>query len=248
MRTVIIVQARMTSSRLPGKVLMDVGGRPMLAQELRRLQRCEGADEIVVATTTNATDDPVVALADEESVRWFRGPEGDVLSRYVGAAREAGAEVVVRVTGDCPIIDAGVTDRVIHDAITHSAECDYSSNVLVRTFPRGLDTEVLFGDALLRLGRMAQTAAEREHVTAGIYSRPHLFAVRSVTDSIDNSDLRWTVDTVADLRLMRALYEVVDISAGAPYFQILSYVRTHSELQNLNADVVTWEPVKPQAW
>jgi spore coat polysaccharide biosynthesis protein SpsF len=247
MRTVIIVQARMTSTRLPGKVLMDVGGRPLLAHQLGRLKRSERADEIVVATTTNATDDPVVQLAGEEGLRWYRGSESDVLSRFVGAAREAAAEVVVRVTGDCPLIDAGVADKVIEDAITHAAECDYTSNVVVRTYPRGLDTEVLFTDTLLRLDRMAKSPSAREHVTAGIYSMPHLFALRSVTDSADNSDLRWTVDTQVDLTLIRSLSEAIDIS-GAPYAQILAYVRTHPELQTMNVDVKTWEPVKPKTW
>src|SRR4051794_35183830 len=105
MKRVIIVQARMTSSRLPGKVLMELADRPMLSQQIRRLKNCREMDEIVIATTINATDDPVVELADAEGLRWFRGSESDVLSRYVGAAHEAKAEIVIRITVDCPLID-----------------------------------------------------------------------------------------------------------------------------------------------
>src|SRR6266849_2137746 len=112
-RRVIIVQARMTSTRLPGKVLMNLAGRPMLAQQIRRLKRCREADEIVIATTTNASDDPIITVAEREGVRWFRGSEHDVLSRYVGAAHEARAEVVARITADCPLIDPEQTDAVI---------------------------------------------------------------------------------------------------------------------------------------
>src|SRR5688572_8897689 len=128
MKRVIIVQARMTSTRLPGKVLMDLAGRPMLARQIRRLKDCRCADDIVVATTTNATDDPVVALADAEGVRWFRGSEDDVLSRYVGAAREANADMIVRITADCPLIDAELTDQVIEELQSLSTTYDYASN------------------------------------------------------------------------------------------------------------------------
>src|SRR5438045_4192115 len=125
MKRVIIVQARMTSTRLPGKILMDIAGKPMLAQQIRRLKHCRCVDDIVIATTTNATDDPVVALAETEGVGWFRGSESDVLSRYMGAAREANANIIVRVTSDCPLIDPELTDQVITALEAYSTECDY---------------------------------------------------------------------------------------------------------------------------
>lgn len=229
----------MTSTRLPGKVLMDLGGRPMLAQQLRRLKRCRRADEIVVATTVNAVDDPILALAEAEGVRWFRGSEGDVLARTVGAAREAAADVVVRVTSDCPLIDPAQSDRVIAELEDHAGACDYASNVHPRTFPRGLDTEALTRAALERMDGLAESTPAREHVTYFLHKeRPDLFTARSVTDADDNSDLRWTVDTPEDLRLVRRIYDELPLGDGAlPYAAILEYVRGKPELCALNEHV-----------
>jgi spore coat polysaccharide biosynthesis protein SpsF len=213
----VVVQARMTSTRLPGKVLMDVAGAPMLAQQLRRLRRCRALDDIVVATTTNATDDPLVRLADAEGVRWYRGSEHDVLGRYAAAAREAGAELVVRSTADCPLIDPGIVDLVVTTLAEHADDTDYASNVVRRTHPQGLDVEALFGDVLARLDRMARSAPAREHVTYFVLrERPELFAVRAVAESDDSSTYRWTVDTPEDLAFVRRIYESLDVAGRAP--------------------------------
>ncbi len=243
MRRVIIVQARMTSSRLPGKVLMDIAGQPMLAQELRRLKQCVVADDIIVATTTNAPDDPVAELAHREQVGCFRGSEQDVLARYVGAAREARADVVIRVTADCPLIDPQVTDRVITELTDHAMECDYASNVLRRTYPRGLDVEAFFWDTLLRIDRLAQSGTCREHVTIVPRSEhPELFLCRSVEDNQNNADLRWTVDTATDLEFVRQLYAALNLrTRTASYPEILDYVRNHVELARRD-EVETWDP------
>jgi spore coat polysaccharide biosynthesis protein SpsF len=236
-RRVIVVQARTGSTRLPGKVLMDVGGRPMIEQQLKRLQRCRRSDDIVVATTEKEDDTPVVVIAKAVGTRWFRGSEHDVLSRYLGAAREARADVVVRITADCPLIDPGVTDDVIAELETHAAVCDYASNVMPRTFPRGLDSEALFRDALERLARLASTEAEREHVTLAVRERcRQLFLTRSVVDAEDNSDCRWTVDSPDDLSLIRRLYADLELSARVvPYREMLGYVRARPELSRINA-------------
>lgn len=231
------MQARTGSTRLPGKVLADLAGRPMLAHQLRRLQACRLADDIVVATTEAAADDPLTRLADEAGVRWFRGSEDDVLARYLGAAREAGADVVVRVTADCPLIDPEQTDRVT--AALGDGLCDYASNVVRRTFPRGLDSEAMTREALERAGRLAVSAAAREHVTrVMLVERPELFRLRSVEDERDNSDLRWTVDTAADLEMVRRVYAALSLDARIlPYPEVLAFVRAHPEVSALNAAV-----------
>ena len=244
MKRVMIVQARAASTRLPGKVLTDLAGRPMLIQQLLRLSECRQVDEIVVATTTDAQDEPVALLARQAAVRVFRGSTEDVLSRFVGAAQEARAEVVVRVTADCPLIDPEVCDRVIIELVEHRSECDYASNVIRRSFPRGLDTEAMFIDVLLRMDRLARSTPAREHVTVVPRSeRPRLFMCRDVVDETNNSDLRWTVDTPDDLRMVRLLFEELNLGKRrVPYHEILAYVRARPELSAINADGFTWSP------
>jgi spore coat polysaccharide biosynthesis protein SpsF len=247
MKTVAIVQARMTSTRLPGKVLLDLGGRPMLARQLDRLKLCEMLDEIVVATTTNRTDDPVIDLCRQERVRFFRGSEHDVLGRYVAAARDVGAEVVVRVTADCPLIDPEITDLVVSELVNNSATCDYVSNSTKQTFPRGLDAEAFFLDTLLRMDRLATSDAAREHVTLFLtYERPELFLCRDIVDSADHSDLRWTVDTATDMELVRTIFDDLGMSSRTVlYREILDHVLAHPQLASMNAHTHTWDPLHP---
>lgn len=244
MKVVAIIQARMGSTRLPGKVLMDVAGRPMLAQQIRRLKQCRLADEIIIATTKEEVDDAIAKIAHQEGIGCFRGSSEDVLHRFVEAARHAHADVVVRMTADCPLIDPIITDKVIHELCEYSHVCDYASNVTRRTYPRGLDAEAFHWDTLLRIERLAQSQMAREHVTLVPRSeRPDLFLCRSVEDEQDNSDLRWTVDTEADLRLVRHLYENLALGERpVSYSEILSYVRDHPKLSQMNQDIETWNP------
>jgi spore coat polysaccharide biosynthesis protein SpsF len=236
-RCVAILQARMTSTRLPAKVLAEVGGAPMLAQELRRLRRSKQLAEIVIATTTNPTDDPLVALAEREGAAAFRGDEADVLGRYVGAARAFDADVVVRVTGDCPLIDPDLVDRVIARALDTTDPCDYASNTIERTYPRGLDTEVFHRDVLERIGRLARSQPAREHVTYFLHrERPELFVTRQVTRDDDASDLRWTVDTQDDLALVQRMYAEL-AAATATTDELIAGVRARPDLLALNRHV-----------
>lgn len=243
MKTVIIIQARMGSTRLPGKVMLDLAGRPLLAQVIRRLKRCRLPEAIVIATTQEPQDEVIAALARQLGVACFRGSETDVLARFCGAARASQAEVIVRVTADCPLIDPQVCDLVVATLLSHRRVCDYASNVLRRTYPRGLDVEAMFLDTLLRLDRLAVTPADREHVTSFLRQRPELFLVQSVEDQENHADLRWTVDEASDLQLVRQLYQDLTL-ADRPlgYREIIAYVRSHPELAACNQANQTWDP------
>src|SRR4051812_7648316 len=239
MHRVIVVQARMTSTRLPGKVLADLDGAPLLERQLERLARCRRAEEIVVATTTNASDDPVAELASRLGHRAFRGSEQDVLGRYAAAARESRADLVVRVTSDCPLIDPDETDAVIEALEERPHECDYASNSLQRDLPRGLDAEALWRDVLERVDRMATSAPAREHVTFHIYGEaPERFGIHAVRRPFQAGDLRWTVDTREDLALVRRLYEELGL-AERPLglAELLGWVRAHPEVTAINAHI-----------
>ncbi len=243
MRTVAIIQARMTSTRLPGKVLMDLAGRPVLARVVQRLRACERVDEICLAITRNSTDDPLEEFARKQKIAVVRGSEQDVLGRYVLAARSTGADAVVRITSDCPLLDPEVTDEVIR-ALTVPSTVDYAANVLERTYPRGLDTEAMFVDTLMRLDRLATSPAAREHVTIFLRAdRPDLFRTRHVRDAADNSDLRWTLDTPADLEFLRTVFERFEL-AGPPrsYRELVSALRADPALIAINRDAETWDP------
>lgn len=234
-RRVFVVQARMTSTRLPGKVLMDLDGEPMLKRQLDRLRLCRSADAFVVATTTNPADDPLAELCAREGIGLFRGSESDVLSRYLGAAREAKADVVVRVTSDCPLICPEICDKVV-DAL---GDADYASNTLRRTYPRGLDTEAFTFAALEKAAREATSAPAREHVTWRIHTEARgEFKIRSVEDSDDHSGLRWTVDQPEDLEAVRRLWTGLRLSDKTRgYRDILAYALAHPEIGALNATV-----------
>ena len=162
-----------------------------------------------------------------------------MLSRYRGAAREAGADLVLRVTADCPLLDPAEADRVVATLEDDPAGADFATNAVPRSFPRGLDAEALFRDTLERVARLATSPAAREHVTWFLYrERPELFLTRSVRDSTDNADLRWTVDTREDLDAVRAIYH--DLGLGEtvrPYREVLAHVRAHPALGERNAHV-----------
>jgi glutamate-1-semialdehyde 2,1-aminomutase len=234
MTTVAVIQARMGSTRLPGKVLEDVGGRPLLARVVERARRARRLDAVMVATTTAAADDAVAAWCAGAGVPCFRGSEEDVLDRYVGAAREADADVVVRLTADCPLLDPAVVDEVV--AAYHSEPCDYATNVLEPTYPDGLDTEVFSRAALERAAAEARLPSEREHVTPYIRNHPAQFRLRSVRGECDLSALRWTVDDPRDLELVRAVYaRLGDAEFGMS--DVLALLDEQPELGAVNAGI-----------
>ncbi len=207
MRTLIIVQARTTSTRLPGKVLLPLAGEPMLTRLLERLRRVQRADGIVIATTTNTTDDAIAELCAQQGVPCHRGSEHDVLSRYADAARLHGADVVVRITSDCPLIDPALIDQVI--AAYQEGGSDCVSNMLPPTWPYGMAVEVFSAAALAQAHAEATQAAEREHVTPFIYGHPERYRLRNVASPVNLSQHRWTVDTPEDYELVRRLFEAL---------------------------------------
>lgn len=205
MRSVIIVQARMGSSRLPGKVLLSAAGKSLLEIELGRLQQCRLPDALCVATTEARQDDPIVNLCQSLEIPCFRGPEEDVLSRYCEAARFMNAGEVIRITADCPLIDPDVVDAVIGKR--RNTQTDYASNTLKRTFPRGLDSECFSFASLSIAHHEAKEPWEREHVTPFIYGRPDRFSMASLERGQDESRHRWTVDTQEDFQLISLILE-----------------------------------------
>ena len=236
MKTVIIVQARMTSTRLPGKVLKEVLEKPLLAYQLERLRRVQLADEIVLATTTNQTDDVLAVFAVAEEIRCFRGDEQDVLDRYYQAAVFAEADVIVRVTSDCPLIEPSIIDAVIQ-VYFKSPGVDYVSNALSRTYPRGLDVECFSFKALEIAWKNADKAYEREHVTPYLYQQP-MFIKEEVKADGDYSQCRWTVDTQEDYELVRLLLE--ELYPVQPYFSwrdVLSVMERHPDWKLINAEI-----------
>ena len=237
-RVIAIVQARMGSSRLPGKVMADICGSPMLAHQVRRLKRAAALDEVVIATTSSERDAPLVALAERLGIGCFRGSETDVLDRYRGAAEAFSADVVVRITADCPLIDSDVIDAVVA-ALLEDEKTDYASNVIDRSYPQGLDVEALRRDVLERVASTATSQMAREHVTWHFLSEePYAFHSRSVREHDDHSDLRWTVDTPADLELVRRIYIELELSkSDAGYREILEHVLQSDQLRDINSHV-----------
>ena len=236
MKVVAIVQARMSSTRLPGKVLMDLEGETVLARVVNRLRRARLINEVLVATTERSGDDVVVSECRNLSVSFSRGDQEDVLDRYYRAAQLSKADIVVRITSDCPLIDPEITDRTI--AAFLETRPDYASNVRERTYPRGLDTEVMSLDTLVRAWRAARQHYERVHVTPYIYEHPAEFRMVSVTGDADYSSHRWTVDTPEDLAFIRAVYARLKDKPMFLWRDVLDVLDREPELIEINRFVV----------
>lgn len=237
-RTVAVIQARTGSTRFPAKVLADLGGRPMLAHVIERVSRATMIDAVVVATTVSPADDAVASLAIECGALVTRGPVNDVLARYLIAAAGNAADVVVRITADCPLIDPVVIDSVVRARA--EAGADYASNVEPPTFPEGYDVEVITAECLRRLDREAVADYEREHVTARIRERPDEYRTAEVLGNRDLSSIRLTVDVPEDLSRVRAILSALpaspppDLAAVVAYFQTDSSLADQSRLPSRN--------------
>lgn len=239
MHTVAIIQARMSSSRLPGKVLLDLAGQPMLVRVVERVRRAKTVDDVIVATTTDPADDPIENCCRERGYACYRGSMFDVLDRFYGAARQMGADIIVRVTADCPVIDPDVIDHTVN--AFHSAGADFAANRLPppgkRTWPIGLDTEVCSFAALERAWEEAQLPYEREHVMPYFYDVDGRFKVIVTDHDPDYGSQRWTVDTAEDLRLLSEIFSRFGGQDTFSWLDVLHLIEKEPALAQINAGV-----------
>ncbi len=236
---VALIQARMGSSRFPGKVLEDLAGRPMLWHVVNRVRRAKSVDKVVIATTDQDTDDPIAKFCEQEGVACFRGSEQDVLDRFYQAARANGADVVVRITADCPLIDPSVIDKVL--AHFARGDCDYACNIIRYTYPDGLDTEVFSFAALERTWREAAKPSEREHVTP--YMRTGKFRTANVESQtpVLPDKYRWTVDHPADLEFVRTVYAAFSKNGEFGFEEVFDLLKERPDLATIQAETITNE-------
>lgn len=231
-----IIQARMTSTRLQGKVLIKVMGRPLLSYQIERLRFSKRIDEIIIATTTNKEDDPIVELAQKEGLNFYRGLENDVLDRYYQAAKEYEAVHIMRLTADCPLIQPDICDSI--------ANAYFESNVdyirTGKTFAEGLDCEIIGFKALAQAWSEANLKAEREHVTLYIRNHPEFFKTMVKENDTDDSSYRITVDEKEDFIVVKTILENLYKGKEACFtlMEIKSFLGAHPEIYRLNAHIV----------
>lgn len=240
MKVVVVIQARLSSTRLPAKVLLDLGGKTALERCLARARRFSQVAEVVIATSESPADDLIDAVGRRLGARVIRGSEGDVLSRYAKAAALTQADAIVRCTSDCPLLDPALSSMVIQSFLKAPGTVDYASNVLERRLPRGLDTEIVSREALERAHREATAGEEREHVTLHIVRRPALFRCLSVAMPAgpDLSHHRWTLDTLEDYRLLHTLFERLGAEADMASMEaVLAVLAREPQLAEINAEV-----------
>jgi len=245
LKCVATVEARMTSSRLPGKVLLPAAGRPLLEILVERLRRAPGLDGVVIATTVNAGDDPISELGEKLGVEVFRGSENDVLGRVCGALRSSGADVCVEITGDCPLIDPDIVGEALTEFLRTRAEHLYVSNSDPhRAVPAGLDVQVFFASALFQLEATTDDPEDREHVSYGFYRpesgdrwRPRFIRHAACVGA---EELLATLDFPEDYELIRRLHE--DLASTDPHYaaaDIVRWIRAHPELETRCREVRT---------
>ena len=232
-----IIQARIGSTRLPGKILMDIAGEPMLQRVTERALRATMLDKVVVATTDLPEDDRTVELAGNLGLDTYRGSSEDVLERYYGAAEKFGGRVIVRITSDCPLIDPKIIDLVVGGHLSSGA--DYTSSTVKRTFPRGWDVEAFNIDAFKRARLGAKEYHQREHVTPYFREHPEEFKVQSVEaeGKLRRPDLRLCVDEADDLKLVRAVYDELGADGNFTGEDIIDLFERRPELAKINAGV-----------
>jgi spore coat polysaccharide biosynthesis protein SpsF len=235
---VATIEARMGSTRLPGKVLLPAAGKPLLEHLVERLRRAPSLHEIAMATTIRDTDAPIVRLSSQLGIRYFRGSEEDVLGRVVDAARAFQADVIVEITSDCPLIDQSIVERCIKEYLETGA--DYVSNVLKPSYPLGMNVQVFATDTLEEVSRLTHDRADREHVSLYIYSHPEKYQLLNVAAPPQHTrpELRLTLDTIEDYHVISTIFDSLypekrDFDLG----DILTFLDSHPEIAAINARV-----------
>jgi len=239
MKIVATIEARMTSSRLPGKVLMDVDGIPMLKYLIERLKTVRSINEIVIATTINASDDVLVEFAKKERIQYYRGSEDDVMGRVINAAESVSADIIVEITGDCPIIDPQIVEQTIRMFLANKA--DYVSNAHVRSYPDGMDTQVFKLETLKHSSSLTDKPLDREHVTLHIRNNPDIYTHLHL---VAPPELHWpelglTLDELNDYRLLVNI--ISHFSSSNPLFSCLDVIkllRQNIEWLDINKSVI----------
>lgn len=235
-RVVAIVQARMGSTRLPGKTLEDLCGESLLGRILQRVRASRTVDDLVVATTTEDIDEPIVEAARTYGAGVYRGSVHDVLSRFYEAAKAASADIIVRITADDPFKDPGVIDLIV-TRLLDDERLDYASNTIEPSYPEGIDIEVFRFSALERACREATLTSDREHVTPYIWRQPELFRIENVKHPVDLSKLRWTIDYPEDLTFAREVYSRLGDRGIFSMDDILRLLESEPHLSAINQGI-----------
>lgn len=242
-KIVATIEARMSATRLPGKVLMPLAGKPALERLIERMKRSRYLDEIVVATTMNDSDDPIVDSAKRLGVKYFRGSENDVLSRVLNAAKSADGDIIVEITGDCPLTDWRLIDRGIEEFF--SGDYDYAANTIKRSYPDGFDVEVFPVSVLDRVGKMTDDPIDRVHVSYYIYNHPEIFRLLNWMPEKECywPDLRVTLDEKADYELLNAIFEaLLPVNEDFSVRDVVNLLRNNPQMLEINKYVKTKNP------
>jgi spore coat polysaccharide biosynthesis protein SpsF len=229
-RTIAILQARMSSSRLPGKVMMEVNGKPMIYWQVKRILEANSVNKLVVATSIDPTDDVLEDFLKANSVEVYRGSLNNVLSRFNRVADTYLSDALIRLTGDCPLVMPKLIDEMVEKF--YELDVDYLSNTLEPTFPDGLDVEILKPTALKVLESYTLEVKELEHVTHGVYTRPQMFKLSNFVNSSDQSSERWTVDYQEDLDFIRRIFaEFSGSEQNFSYQEVCEFLARHPKLK-----------------
>jgi spore coat polysaccharide biosynthesis protein SpsF len=242
MNKIAIIEARMSSTRLPGKVLRQILGKPMLALLVERLQFAQQLDGVVVATTVNPSDDPIESLTRKLGIGCFRGSEADVLDRVLQAARASEADVLVEITGDCPLIESAKVDAMLSAFMQLSV--DFMANRLDGSYPDGMGLRIFKKELLERIDQLTEDPVDREHVTLYAWEHPELFSIHHFQNNLSPQywDLRLTVDTLEDFELISKIFEELypaNRNFGLP--EIIDFLERKPEILDINRHV----PAKP---